>query len=1714
MPIFVSQNWTIPAGSVLNYGYDNSDPHPTRIEFGIVNWSDTPPSLYNDGELRFYDTAVRMSTNYFYSFLSFHASTTWNGAIIENDGLISAIAPNTLNVLTIYAPSWGPSLYNSGTVEAVGAILATAYLNASSSFGANAKSVTNTSTGLITASAAFGALGVSLYNGGTLDNAGTIRATSTDATQSLGTVAVQFDYGRATVHNTGLLEAIDAYFDPLIARSSGIAYAGQDMGPIINDGVIRGDYAIFEKSFSGADLSVSAAVNITNNGLLDGNVFLALGNDVFLNNGEIIGWVDMGGDTDTYDGRLGTITGDLHGGDGNDTLRTGAGDNTLYGDAGNDILAGGVGADHLDGGAGSDTASYEDSPSAVTINLQAGTNAGADATGDTFASIENVTGSAFNDVLIGDANANTLSGLASNDTLAGSGGDDTLNGGAGVDSFDGGADYDRISFYALNAMQGASADLTTQTIANDGFGNAETMTGIESFGLATSFADNLNGNHQANEFFVGTGDQAYGQGGDDTFWIAGVPLLASGGDGVDTINFAADSGKLIADSNGDGLAEIVAQTRGIIVDIASGTISEDGFGGSSGAGAFLEFERIVGTRFADTISGDSNATEIYGGDGNDTLSGGGGDDTIIGDAGNDTLVGDAGADTLQGGDGADTLRGGAGADTIQGGGGFFDTATYDTSASGVAVDLQNQTATGGDAEGDVLGTIESVTGSAFADTLYGDSARNVLTGGAGNDFLDGRGEGDTLHGGDGDDLLIGSTGDAGNDLNGGDGFDTVSYANSTAPIVVQSPTAVRVGHNSVSSVFDSLSSIEKIIGSSFDDTMFGDGGSNLFSGGGGSDIINAYAGSDVLDGDAGDDYLFGSDGDDTLRGGDGNDWLDGGAGADLLDGGAGTDDLARYDESSSGVSVDLLASTASGGHATGDTITGIESVSGSSFNDQLSGDANANRLLGNGGADLFRLFAGGDDTALGGDGNDSFILGGSLTSADTIDGGAGTDTVNLDSNYPSLVLGASTITNVESLWLSAGSNYNITSHNGTVAAGQLLTVLATSLGAGNNVVFNGVAELDGRFSLNGGAGNDTFTGGALNDTISGNGGSDTVSYATSTANLTVNLTSGSASGTGIGTDTLSNVENVTTGSGNDTLTGSASDNVFSSGGGNDTLLMYSVGNDTVIAGEGSDQILFGGSFTATDMVDGGSGSDTLNLDGTYAGLVLGATSLTNVENIWLSSGKNYSLTTNNANVAAGQVLTVYASSLAAANTVMFDGSAELDGRFDLRGGAGNDTLIGGALNDNLDGGAGNDTLAGNGGADIFRLYGGGNDIASGGDANDTFLIGGSLNASDTIDGGTGADTVNLDGTYAGLVLGATTLTNVENLWLSSGWNYNITAHDGTVAAGQVLTVYGSSLSAANNVVFDGSADTDGRFDLRGGAGNDTLIGGALNDNLDGGAGNDTLTGNNGADILRLNGGGNDTASGGDGNDSFLVGGALTAADTINGGAGIDTVNLDGNYAALILGSLTVTNIENLWLTSGKSYNITSDDGTVAAGQTLNVLGQTLGSGNSVVFNGSAETNGAFAMQGGAGSDTLTGGTGNDVLTGNAGADILTGNAGVDRFVYTGVTQSTSSTYDTINGYVAASDLIDLNVVVTAIDAAISSGTLSTATFDVDLATAVNSLSLAAQRALLFTADAGTLAGQTFLVVDANGIAGYQANADYVINFASADLSGFGTGGFI
>ncbi|WP_143515800.1 S-layer family protein, partial [Pseudomonas sp. R37(2017)] len=159
-------------------------------------------------------------------------------------------------------------------------------------------------------------------------------------------------------------------------------------------------------------------------------------------------------------------TGDntINAGDGNDVLTAGSGNNVLHGDAGNDLLYSGPGNDTLDGGTGIDTASYAHATAAVTVNL--GLLGGQNTLGagtDTLTSIENLTGSNFNDTLTGDNNNNVIDGGLGNDILNGGGGDDLLIGGLGNNTLSGGAGADTFQWLKGNSGHDVITDFTPGT---------------------------------------------------------------------------------------------------------------------------------------------------------------------------------------------------------------------------------------------------------------------------------------------------------------------------------------------------------------------------------------------------------------------------------------------------------------------------------------------------------------------------------------------------------------------------------------------------------------------------------------------------------------------------------------------------------------------------------------------------------------------------------------------------------------------------------------------------------------------------------------------------------------------------------------------------------------------------------------------------------------------------------------------------------------------------------------------------------------------------------------------------------------------------------------------------------------------------------------------------------------------------------------------------
>ncbi len=223
----------------------------------------------------------------------------------------------------------------------------------------------------------------------------------------------------------------------------------------------------------------------------------------------------------------------VHGDRAQNTLLGGAGNDTMDGHAGDDVLDGGLGADFMQGGSGTDTATYANSETAVVANLLRQFKNTGGAAGDTYFSIENLIGSAFDDMLNGDTGANILVGGMGDDTIDGHAGDDVLEGGLGADSMFGGWGTDTISYANADAGVNAYMDKDERD-ATGGTGEAEGDFYYNVEGLwGSDFDDLLHGDEYGNEIRGNAGnDTIAGQMGEDTLM---------GGEGADMFVFNSAS---------------------------------------------------------------------------------------------------------------------------------------------------------------------------------------------------------------------------------------------------------------------------------------------------------------------------------------------------------------------------------------------------------------------------------------------------------------------------------------------------------------------------------------------------------------------------------------------------------------------------------------------------------------------------------------------------------------------------------------------------------------------------------------------------------------------------------------------------------------------------------------------------------------------------------------------------------------------------------------------------------------------------------------------------------------------------------------------------------------------------------------------------------------------------------------------------------------------
>jgi Ca2+-binding RTX toxin-like protein len=842
------------------------------------------------------------------------------------------------------------------------------------------------------------------------------------------------------------------------------------------------------------------------------------------------------------------------------------------------------------------------------------------------------------------------------------------------------------------------------------------------------------------------------------------------------------------------------------------------------------------------------------------------------------------------------------------------------------------------------------------DTLFGDGGNDNLEGGFGNEII---------NGGDGDDIIRDSGGDdnvkagSGNDVvHGGPGLDLIMGGAGKDFIVLGTDAGSEVFAGEGDDFILGSKNAERILGNEGDDWIE----TGTFDGAPGDNFDEIYArdsvvGHDVFFGDGGFDEFIAEGGDDIMVGSPGRGKLVGMSGWDW----------ATYKNNTSGVDADFTRGIVFDENpqppinGTLDAYEAVEGLSGSSFNDILTGsDVIADERLpfAQGGTEGYTgsaLDAAGIARIAGlqavlGTGVTSFsageiILGGD--GSDFITGRGGDDIIDGDKW---LNVRISVRANLD------GTGAEIESHNS-------MTTLVNKMFSGQ--INPGQLQIVREIL-----------------TADGTGDIDTAAYQGVQASYTFGGTSdGMVTVTDVsvdaldGSDKLRNIERlqfadgslgiIVGTNGNDTLTGTAGNDLMLGLAGNDTLNALG-GNDVLVGGLGNDQ-LNGGAGNDTYSFGLADGQDTITEPGT-GNAAAGGSDRISIETGVLVGLNMFESTSQNMVVAFnGQQVTVtdhFDNASEVMETINFNGGTFegylLEGDYAISTDDGGDrtantplvntVLLGSTGGNTLIGNSGNDLLFGHDGSD--ELDGGlGDDLLVGGTGNDT--LDGGLDA-DTMVGGAGNDTYIVDDIADVLVeaAGAGTGTDTVATELAAFSLELINNVENLEYTGIDADPFVGTGNALNNVISGGDlADT-----LSGLAGNDTLNGGLGDDLLTGGEGTDTLNGGDGNDTLD-GGAGNDAMAGGDGDDTFLV---QDTGDTVSEGAGggTDTVQASATF------TITDADVENLTLLG-----------------TANINGTGNGSNNVIIGN-----SGNNVLSGGNGNDTLTGGLGNDTLNGGANTD--------------------------------------------------------------------------------------------------------------------------------
>jgi serralysin len=402
-------------------------------------------------------------------------------------------------------------------------------------------------------------------SGTIINNAGSVSA---------GIAAVSSIDGGAKIINSGSM---------IGSGGAAIEFSGASGGLNLNNTGF-----IFGTAVNAISGSITAANLVRNFGTIDGGVLLGDAADRFVNRGDVFGNVDLGLGNDIYDARKGgAVEGFVFGGNGEDQLFGGADDDDLRGGSGNDLLMGGAGADKLVGGSGSDTASYASATSGVTVNLTKPKLNTGDAKGDSFSSIENITGSRFDDKLTGNS------------------GNNVIDGGDGADRMEGGAGNDRYivddAGDVVIEANGAGTDRVESAVSFSLAGQfieQLTLTGSDNIkGTGNSLANTITGNSGNNTLDGGTGNDTLTGGVGNDVLIGGLGNdTLTGGNGKDFFVFNT---ALNASTNVDTITDfnVVADTiridNAVFTGLANGTLAAAAFKANTSGNAGDASDRII-----------------------------------------------------------------------------------------------------------------------------------------------------------------------------------------------------------------------------------------------------------------------------------------------------------------------------------------------------------------------------------------------------------------------------------------------------------------------------------------------------------------------------------------------------------------------------------------------------------------------------------------------------------------------------------------------------------------------------------------------------------------------------------------------------------------------------------------------------------------------------------------------------------------------------------------------------------------------------------------------------------------------------------------------------------------------------------------------------------------------------------------------------------------